>query len=562
MWSPTHVQVLVKKAKGLNVKGKNGTNDALVTIALGKEKYQTSVKEKAVNPVEWCEQCELAIPEQGNRAEVVLVVLHRNYLGVDEFLGQVSLPLQDYDVYEKPRTRWYPLMCKPGQNKEGYRGELELKLGFTVKATENNAGGSVADLRRGTKGSLTSLNKVAGNLGGSLLSLGGKERKNIKKLAKSVGKKVEKVGEKARMTVEAVKAGREKENEGRRLSRLDEGAGWGSLTNRDPGVNSDDEDEMEPVRDDMFQFDRLSHRSSIRSELSLGKLGMVSPALTPDLAVLRRGDNTSVAPVVISERQQQEDNDSLASFTRRDLEENESLTSLTRREQEDKTSLTSYSRRESQMEDNTSMASFTSHQTIPDDSSLPSYSQAMSRKKKIIPVVQSEPESSPSPEHPSSPISSPKPRDSSAGSTLGSLSSRFRQSQAIEQSDLGNKLKNSFRFKDKGDKTEKVQGPGQRTTSNTSLGPPSGTRVVLGRETSPTPSSQNQRIPPEILAKFQGKTREDLIELVVGLQANAETQGKKLRDLEDYLDGLLIRVMETAPILLQKEAMTTKPTRQ
>merc|ERR1712038_2177139 len=139
-------------------------------------------------------------------------------------------------------------------------------------------------------------------------------------------------------------------------------------------------------------------------------------------------------------------------------------------------SLTSYSRRESQMEDNSSMASFTSHQTIPDDSSLPSYSQAMSRKKKINPVVQSEPESSPSPEHPSSPISSPKPRDSSTGSTLGSLSSRFRQSQAIEQSDLGNKLKNSFRFKDKGDKAEKVQGPGQRTTSNTSLGPPSGTR--------------------------------------------------------------------------------------
>ena len=31
--------------------------------------------------------------------------LLRNYLGVDEFLGQVTLPLQDYDVYEKPRTR-------------------------------------------------------------------------------------------------------------------------------------------------------------------------------------------------------------------------------------------------------------------------------------------------------------------------------------------------------------------------------------------------------------------------------------------------------------------------
>ena len=35
-----------------------GTNDAFVTIGLGKEKFQTSVKEKAEDP-EWCEQCEL-----------------------------------------------------------------------------------------------------------------------------------------------------------------------------------------------------------------------------------------------------------------------------------------------------------------------------------------------------------------------------------------------------------------------------------------------------------------------------------------------------------------------
>ena len=36
-----------------------GTNDAFVTIALGKEKFQTTVKEKATDPVEWSEQCEL-----------------------------------------------------------------------------------------------------------------------------------------------------------------------------------------------------------------------------------------------------------------------------------------------------------------------------------------------------------------------------------------------------------------------------------------------------------------------------------------------------------------------
>ena len=70
--------VSVRRAKGLNIKGKNGelrhnelmvhhkhgtthclgTNDAFVTIGLGKEKFQTSVKEKSENP-EWLEQCEL-----------------------------------------------------------------------------------------------------------------------------------------------------------------------------------------------------------------------------------------------------------------------------------------------------------------------------------------------------------------------------------------------------------------------------------------------------------------------------------------------------------------------
>ena len=65
----------MKCAKGLNLKGKNGknsekkfqesnkiksgTNDAFVTISLGKEKFQTSVKEKSTDPVDWSEQCEL-----------------------------------------------------------------------------------------------------------------------------------------------------------------------------------------------------------------------------------------------------------------------------------------------------------------------------------------------------------------------------------------------------------------------------------------------------------------------------------------------------------------------
>ena len=115
---------------------------------------------------------------------------------------------------------WYPLGCKPGQNKTEYRGELEVKLGFTVRASES-VGGSVADLSKKNKGSISSLNKVtavpkvklchadplkvAGNIGGSLLSLGGKEKKNLKKIAASVSSKVEKVGAKAKKSVSSLR---------------------------------------------------------------------------------------------------------------------------------------------------------------------------------------------------------------------------------------------------------------------------------------------------------------------------------------------------------------------
>ena len=67
-----------------------------------------------------------SIPSHGNTADIQLTVLHRNFLGVDEFLGQVSLPLRDFDVYERPKSKTFPLKCKPGKNKNDYRGEIEV----------------------------------------------------------------------------------------------------------------------------------------------------------------------------------------------------------------------------------------------------------------------------------------------------------------------------------------------------------------------------------------------------------------------------------------------------
>merc|ERR1711913_224977 len=120
----------------------------------------------------------------------------------------------------------------------------------------------------GNKGSISSLNKVAGNIGGSLLSLGGKEKKNLKSLAASVSKRVEKAGGKARRSVSSLKLqGRDRAG----LASLPESRQWAD--NQDPGVCSEDED-------DMFQFDTLSHRSSL-SSLAGCKLGMVSGISTP-----------------------------------------------------------------------------------------------------------------------------------------------------------------------------------------------------------------------------------------------------------------------------------------
>ncbi|XP_063840119.1 rab11 family-interacting protein 1-like isoform X2 [Scylla paramamosain] len=180
----------VQRARNLNFKGKNDTNDAFVVIGLGKDKFQTSIKEKAPASVEWHEECELAIPSQGNTAALSLTVYHRNALGLDEFLGQVQLPLSEFDVYERPRNRWHKLRGKPEKDRkkgEKERGELEVRVAFTVKS------GSLLDVTDKKKNkSITSLK----NLGGSLMSLGHKEKANIKSFAKSVSHKIDKIAHK------------------------------------------------------------------------------------------------------------------------------------------------------------------------------------------------------------------------------------------------------------------------------------------------------------------------------------------------------------------------------
>lgn len=171
---------------------------------------------------------------------------------MDEFLGQVTLPLNEMDAYERPRARWYKLQSKPGKEKKDKdRGELEVRVAFTVKA------GSLTDLSKKEKNKSSTL-----GLGGSLLSLNTLEkRKSLKKFAKSIGSKMHISGKKKDKDTDSISSsisslsmtGNNRFDE----RRFDGGGGTQVRGDADPGVISEDEDE--------FAFDNLSNKSSASS---------------------------------------------------------------------------------------------------------------------------------------------------------------------------------------------------------------------------------------------------------------------------------------------------------
>uniref|UniRef100_W5MTZ6 Rab11 family-interacting protein 2 n=1 Tax=Lepisosteus oculatus TaxID=7918 RepID=W5MTZ6_LEPOC len=145
-WFPTHVQATVLLAKDLIPKGKNGSNDAYTIIQLGKEKYSTSVAEKTLNPV-WKEEASFELPGlllEGNPEiyELHLIVMHRSLVGMDKFLGQKAINLNEiFDNKERRKTDWYSLESRPGKKRKD-RGQIQVSIQFM----RNNMTASMFDL--------------------------------------------------------------------------------------------------------------------------------------------------------------------------------------------------------------------------------------------------------------------------------------------------------------------------------------------------------------------------------------------------------------------------------
>ncbi|XP_078145638.1 rab11 family-interacting protein 5 isoform X2 [Centroberyx gerrardi] len=160
-WVPTHVQVTVLRGRGLRGKGKHGTSDVYTIIQVGKEKYSTCVAEKTTAP-DWREECSFellpGVLENGGRSayppgscDLVLTVMHRALIGLDVFLGQAVIPLDEaFRCNRCVKNEWYRLNSKTGK-KEKERGEIQV----TVQFTRNNLTASMYDLAIKDKGHST-----------------------------------------------------------------------------------------------------------------------------------------------------------------------------------------------------------------------------------------------------------------------------------------------------------------------------------------------------------------------------------------------------------------------
>ncbi|XP_065176610.1 uncharacterized protein LOC135806363 [Sycon ciliatum] len=123
---PSAVRVEVLSAKGLSHKGKSAFN-AFVTMQLtnGGKKFATATINHSAEPV-WDEECHL--PVTGMDADLVLTIQHRNKLGLEEFLGMLTIPLRQVSSMSS-WAQWMDLEGKGG-SKEKRRGSLKTKVNF------------------------------------------------------------------------------------------------------------------------------------------------------------------------------------------------------------------------------------------------------------------------------------------------------------------------------------------------------------------------------------------------------------------------------------------------
>jgi Ca2+-dependent lipid-binding protein len=105
------LSVRVIEARNLRAMDSNGFSDPYVRLQLGKQRFKTRVIKMNLNPT-WDQEFSFLV---GDSKDVLkLDVYDEDILSMDDFLGQVRVPLEDLLAAENFSlgTRWYQLLPK------------------------------------------------------------------------------------------------------------------------------------------------------------------------------------------------------------------------------------------------------------------------------------------------------------------------------------------------------------------------------------------------------------------------------------------------------------------
>ena len=504
MLSITHAHVTILQADNLLIKGKNGTNNAFVVIELGKEIYRTSVKENSGRSVVWNEECELKIPKIGNKASIVLTAQHRNSFGLDQFLGMVKIPLDSFDKTEK-RVKWFKLDGKPGKNKDDdkTRGKLEVQIGFLSKG-----GGQSISLTSLPSKKKTVIEKLTGSLYG-LTHIDQKKNKTmgVSKIGRSLQKMAFK--KKQKPVVEEEEED-EEEGEDEFVDGINDSTLCGSCpptrkantaNNLDPGVISEDEEEDEENSQKSFDDGCW---------VKNGKVVSCSPKTTQKLYK----QNPQISISFCDDDSNNSNNNNKNSNKKNKSKMNQSASVCDIRTESLKNTLSSQKRKKS-----------------PKLGELNGGGLRLSARRLSASCVDFHDFSTP---------------------VLEKKFTSLYLDANLQVDNGSNKKKSKLVKKLKQFRSFDYYSKESKEVRRTVIGCEAGDKMEeMTSSPSPSPSPSSSFYSNK--SEFKNKTKDELIKMILDLQKKVNCMTMRVKELENYLDGILSKVMETVPKLLEKQ---------
>ncbi|KQJ98783.1 C2 and GRAM domain-containing protein At1g03370 [Brachypodium distachyon] len=131
------LNVRVIGARNLRAMDFNGFSDPYVKLQVGKQRFKTKVVKMNLNP-EWDQEFSFVVSDV--REVLKFCVYDEDMIGIDDFLGQVKVPLEDLLAAENFSlgTQWYQLLPKSKSDKAVDCGEICLAISLeTAGATRS-----------------------------------------------------------------------------------------------------------------------------------------------------------------------------------------------------------------------------------------------------------------------------------------------------------------------------------------------------------------------------------------------------------------------------------------